>query len=239
MCSYEIDLVSSHFSRSSHKYLIMIYRQRRVRNEEVLKIHSGGLMSPLAFNVKVPYNTQFLFELFMSTAGEDENLELPTRGPAPSHLSPVYGKAPYYSSDPSTSSTSGGTCSGLNTYARPYYLSSMTSQGYPIGTPIFQPSAGTSSSSSSGASLDQDSIEDYPEIVGSVCWNPAVETRRINMVGPVRAASHNSSSRYPTIRGSEASDTRTPSNRIVQNLNLDFNSVRFQTIMESLQLMVQ
>jgi hypothetical protein len=58
------------------------------------------------------------------------------------------------------------------------------------------------------------------------------------MVGPARASSHNSSSRYPTIRGSEVFDARTPSNRIVWNMNPDFNVVRLQTIMESIQRMV-
>jgi hypothetical protein len=81
----------------------------------------------------------------------------------------------------------------------------MTSQGYSIETPIFQPSVRTSSSSSSGASTDQN-FEDYPEIRGSVCWNPAIEARSINMVGLARAPSQNSSNIYPTIRGSKASD---------------------------------
>jgi hypothetical protein len=58
------------------------------------------------------------------------------------------------------------------------------------------------------------------------------------MVGPARASSHNSSSRYPTIRGSEVCDARTPSNRIIWNMNPDFNVVRLQTIMESIQRMV-
>jgi hypothetical protein len=67
-------------------------------------------------------------------------------------------------SDPSTSSASNGTCSCLNLYAGSYYLSSMTSDGYPIRTPILQSLVETSSSSSLGVSPDQDSIEYYPEI---------------------------------------------------------------------------
>jgi hypothetical protein len=135
-------------------------------------------------------------------------------------------------------SASSDVCSGLNSYVGSYYLSVMMSQGYPIGTPIFQPSVGTSCSSSSGVSPDRGSIEDYSEIWGSVCWNPALESHRISMVGPAMAHSHNSSSRYPTIRGSEASDARTPSNRIVRNLNPSFNVVWIQTTMESIQRMV-
>jgi hypothetical protein len=42
-------------------------------------------------------------------------------------------------------------------------------------TPIFQPSVGTSSSSSLGVSPDQDSAEDYHEIRGNIYWNLAVE----------------------------------------------------------------
>jgi hypothetical protein len=81
----------------------------------------------------------------------------------------------------------------------------MTSQGLPIGASIFQLLAGTTSSSSSGASLELDSIEDYLEIKDSSCWNLAVEARRINMVALARAPSHNNFSRYPTIRELEAS----------------------------------
>jgi hypothetical protein len=40
------------------------------------------------------------------------------------------------------------------------------------------------------------------------------------------------------IRGSKVSDAWTPSNRVVQNFNLDFNVVHLQTIMESIQHMV-
>jgi hypothetical protein len=97
-----------------------------------------------------------------------------------------------------------------------------------------QPSAGALSSSSSGETPDLDSAKDYPKIRGSACWNPAIETRRINMVGPTRGDSQNSSSMYPIISGSKASDTKTPSSNIVQDLNSDFNTVRLQTIMESI-----
>jgi hypothetical protein len=126
----------------------------------------------------------------------------------------------------------------LNPHAGPYYRSTMASQGFPIGTPIFQPSATTTSSSSWGESPDPDTTEDYPEIGGSVCRNPTVEAHHINMVAPTGAPSQSSSSRYPVIRGFEASDARTSSDRLVQNLILDFNAVQLQTIMESIQGMV-
>jgi hypothetical protein len=105
----------------------------------------------------------------MFTAEEDRNLELLARGLALSHCESVYREALYYLADPSSSSASNGVCSGLNPSPGPYYLSATTSQGYLIGTPIFQPSVGTSSFRSSGAFTNWDSIEDYLEIRGGVC----------------------------------------------------------------------
>jgi hypothetical protein len=52
------------------------------------------------------------------------------------------------------------------------------------------------------------------------------------MVGLARGNSQNNSSKYPTIGGSEVFDAWTPSSNVVQNLNLDFNAVRLQIIME-------
>jgi hypothetical protein len=49
--------------------------------------------------------------------------------------------------------------------------------------------------------------------------------------------SNNTSSRYPTIGKSETSDTQTPSDGLVRNLNPDFNVVRVQAIMETIQRM--
>jgi hypothetical protein len=115
----------------------------------------------------------------MFTTGDDENLELLTQGPAPRHLTLVYGVSPYYLTD---SSTSGGACSGLNPHVEPYYHSTMTSRGCPIGKTILQPSTRASSSSSSGVTPDQDSVKDYPEIQGSAWWNPTIEARRISIV---------------------------------------------------------
>jgi hypothetical protein len=138
----------------------------------------------------------------MFTTGEDGTLELLTRGPVPSHH---YEKDPYYLADPSPSSASNGIFSYWNPYAGPYYPFVMTSQGYPIATPIFWPPAGISSSTSSGASTDHDCIEEYPKITGNTYSNPTIEAHHISMVDPTRAPSRNSSSRYPTIMGSEAS----------------------------------
>jgi hypothetical protein len=57
------------------------------------------------------------------------------------------------------------------------------------------------------------------------------------MVALARVPSQNSSSKYPTIRRSAPFDARTPNDRMIQNLNPDFNAIRLQTIMESIQRM--
>jgi hypothetical protein len=168
----------------------------------------------------------------MFAAGKDGKLVLLVRGAAPNHLVPVYGQAPYL---PASASTSGGACSGLNPYVGPYYLTTMTLQGIPIGANISQSSVGTASSSSSIVARDRDSIEDYPEIRGSNYWDPMVEGHLISMLA--LAPSGNSSGRYPTIRRSEPSDAWMPDDRLVRIMNLNFNVVRLQIIMESIQHM--
>jgi hypothetical protein len=57
------------------------------------------------------------------------------------------------------------------------------------------------------------------------------------MVALAGAPSQNNSSRYPTIRRLEASDAQTLNDEMIRNLNPDFNTVRLQTIMESIQCM--
>jgi hypothetical protein len=188
----------------------------------------------LDFDIKCPYDTQFTFRSLMFATGKDGCLGLLTQGPAPKHIAPVYGQAPYL---PARSCIADGACSGLNPYAGPYHRTAKTTQRILIGAPIFQPSAGTSSSSTSAMSLDQDSTDDYPEIEESICCNSTDEGRLIIMVAPARAPSHNSSSRYPTIGRLEASDARTPNDEMIQNMNPDFNTMRLQTILESIQRM--
>jgi hypothetical protein len=190
-------------------------------------------MTPWTFSIKFSYDTQFTFWSLIFAIGEDEDLELLTQGPAPKCLAPVYGQASYL---PTNSSTLAGACLGLNPYTWSYHPAT-TTQRILIGAPIFQPSAGTSSSSTSTTSLDQDSTDNYPKIGGSTYWNSADEGHLIIMVAPVRAPSQNSSSRYPTIGRSEAFDARTPNEEMIRNLNLNFNVVWLQTIMESIQCM--
>jgi hypothetical protein len=146
----------------------------------------------------------------------------------------VYGQALYLLA---SSSTSGGACSCLNPYKRPYHSIAKTTQGIPKGEHIFQPSVGTSRSSTSTVSPNQDSTDDYPEIGGSICWNLADEGRLIIMVAPTRTPSQNNSSKYPTIGRSEASDARSPNDGMIRYLNPYLNTARLRTIMESIQRM--
>jgi hypothetical protein len=106
-----------------------IRRWRRARKGKSLKIRPGELMAPWTFEVKFPYGTQFLFGTLMFTAGEDRTIELLTHSPSPSHHELIYGEAPYYPVDPSTTLALGGTRSGLNPYAGSYAPIAMTSWG--------------------------------------------------------------------------------------------------------------
>jgi hypothetical protein len=102
---------------------------------------------------------------------------------------------------------------------------------------ILRPCVGAASSSPSALSFDQGSFENYPEIGVNTCESSASTSRLICMVAPNEDQPHHSSSRYPTIGRSEASDARTPSTGLVRNLNPDFNDVRVQAIMEIIQRM--
>jgi hypothetical protein len=76
-----------------------------------------------------------------------------------------------------------------------------------------------------------------PRSGGSTCEDPTEEGHHIVMVAPTGGPSQHSSSRYPTIERLEASDARTPNDRMIQNLNPDFNAIRLEMIMESIQRM--
>jgi hypothetical protein len=134
-------------------------------------------------------------------------------------------------------STLSRSCSGSDSCARSYICTAKIVWGIPVMTSILQPMAGASSSSSSASTPDQDSSDDYPEIEASAYGEPAKSGRLICMVAPNGNRSHNNSSRYPTIRRSEAFDARTTSYGLVRNLNPDFNIVRVQAIMETIQRM--
>jgi hypothetical protein len=83
-------------------------------------------MASWVYDKKFPVDTQFLFGTLM---WEDGNLELQVWGPPPHRWAPIYGKAPYGPTGPSSTTTlvSDGIYSSLNHYARPYVLVSMMS----------------------------------------------------------------------------------------------------------------
>jgi hypothetical protein len=125
----------------------------------------------------------------------------------------------------------------LDHFARLYFRTVEIVQGIPVVTSTLWSLAGASNSSSSVASPDPDSSDDYPEIGINACGDSAGEGHLIFMVALNGNLSHNSSSRHPTIGRSEASDARTPNDEMIRNLNSDFNAIRLQTIMESIQRM--
>jgi hypothetical protein len=104
-------------------------------------------------------------------------------------------------------------------------------------TPILRSFVGASSSSTSASTPDLDSSDDYPEIRASTYGEHVEGGRLIYMVAPNGDRSNNTSSMYPTIEISEASDARTQSGGLIQNLNPDFNVVWVQAIMETIQCM--
>jgi hypothetical protein len=181
-------------------------------------------MSPWSFDVKFPLGTQFTFGSLTFIAGEDGDLKMLPPGTAPEHPAP----AP---------STSGGTCSGSDPFARLYIRTAKLVRGIPIVTSTLWPFVGVSSSSSSASSPNRDSSSDYPEIGASACGNSAEDGRLILMVAPDGDRARNSSSGYPTIGRSEVIDAQTPSARLIQNLNPDFNAVQVQAIIKTIQRM--
>jgi hypothetical protein len=131
------------------------------------------------------------------------------------------------------SSTSGGSYLGLDPCAGLYIRTTKLVWGISIVTSILRSLNGVLSSSSSTSNLDQDSSNDYPEIGTNICGEPVEGGRLILMVAPNGDWSHNSSNSYPTIERSEVYDARTPS----VGLNPDFNDIRVQAIMETIQRM--
>jgi hypothetical protein len=91
--------------------------------------------------------------------------------------------------------------------------------------------------SSSASSPDRDSSSDHPEIRASTYGNSAEDGRLILTVAPDGDRARNSSSGYPTIKISEATDAQTPSVGLVRNLNPEFNAIQVQAIMDTIQRM--
>jgi hypothetical protein len=171
---------------------------------------SGKTTAPS--DIKFPGGTQFTFGSLTFIMAKDEDLKMLPLETALECLVLVHGPNPC---SPANSSTSDDVGSGSDPCARLFLCTVEIIQGISIVTSILQPSAGVSSSSSSVATPEQDSADDYPEIGGSACWNYSKEGRLICMVAPNDDPSHNNSNRYPTIGRSEASDARTPNVELI------------------------
>jgi hypothetical protein len=184
----------------------------RVRKGGALKIRLKRPWHP-ARSTKFPHGTQLIFGSLTFAAEEDGDLKMLSTGPAPEHLALA------------SSSASGGSCSRSDPCAGVYIRTVKIVQDIPVVTSIIRPLAGASSSSSSASTPDPNLSDNYPKIGASACGEPAVSNHLIYMVTPNGDRSHNSSSRYHTIRRSETSDARTPSGGLVQNLNPNFNVV--------------
>jgi hypothetical protein len=184
---------------------------------------SGKAMASWTFDIKFSRGTEFTFGSLTFAAREDGDLRMLPPGEAAEHIAP--------------SSASSETQAESDLFDIPYIRTVKLVRGIPVVMTILRPCAGASSSSSSALSSDQVSSEDYPKTGVSSCGSPADVSRLIYMVTPNEDQPRHSSSGYPTIGRSEASDARTPSAGLIQNLNPDFNAVCVQAIMETIQWM--
>jgi hypothetical protein len=180
-------------------------------------------VAPWTFDVKFALGTKITFGSLAFAAGEDGDLRMLPPGEATEHTAP--------------SSALSGTQADSDFFDGLYIRTAKLAQGIPVMTTILRPCTGASSSSSSALSSDEGSSEDYPEIGVSTYGSSTDIICLIFMVAPNEDQPRHSSSGYPTIGRSEASDARTPSTGLIQNLNPDFNVVRVQAIMETIQRM--
>jgi hypothetical protein len=183
-------------------------------------------MASRTFEVKFSCGTQLTFGSLIFATGENKELKMLPLGPAPGHLALM------------SSLASGRSCVGPGHCAGSYIRTAKIIRGIPVVTSTLRPLVGASGSSTSASTPDLDSADDYPEIGASACREPTKDGRFTYMVASNGDRSSNTSSKYPTIRRSEVSDARTPSGGLAQNLNPDFNVVRVQAIMETIQRMV-
>jgi hypothetical protein len=180
-------------------------------------------MVPWTFDIKFPRGTEFTFRSLTFATGEDGDLQMLPPGEVAEHIAP--------------SSASSETQAESDLFDGSYIRTVKLIRGIPVMTTILRPCAGASSSSPSALSSDQGSSEDYPEIGVNTCESSASISRLICMVALNEDQPRHSSSGYPTIGRSEASDAQTPSTGLIQNLNPNFNVVRVQAIMETIQWM--
>jgi hypothetical protein len=179
-------------------------------------------MATRTFDVKFPCGTQLTFGSLIFVAKENGELKMLPPGPAPGHMAST------------SSSASGRSCVGLVHYVGSYICIAKIIWGIPVMTSTLWPLIGALGSSTSASTPDSESTNDYPEIGANACGELVKDGRFIFMVAPNGDWSSNNSNRYPTIGRSKVSDARTPSGGLARNLNLDFNAVRVQSIMETI-----
>jgi hypothetical protein len=144
-------------------------------------------------------------------------------GSTPGHLAPM------------SSSASGKSCTGPDRCAGSYIHTAKIIRGILVVASTLRPLVGALGSSISALTPDSDSADDYLEIRASTCGEPTQDAHFIYMVASNGDRTSNTSNRYPSIGRSEAYDARTPSGGLARNMNLDFNTVQVQTIMETIQ----
>jgi hypothetical protein len=180
-------------------------------------------MAPWTFDIQFPRGTEFTFRSLTFTAGEDGDLRILPLGEAAERIAP--------------SSASSETQAESDLFDGSYIRMVKLIRGIPVMTTILRPCVGAASSSPSALSSDQGSSENYPKIGVNTCESSAITSRLNCMVAPNEDQPRHRSSGYPTIGRSEASDARTPSTRLIRNLNPNFNVVRVQAFMETIQRM--
>jgi hypothetical protein len=79
---------------------------------------SGKTMTPWTFDIKFPLGTQFIFGSLTFVVEEHRDLKMLSPGPAPEHPTPA------------PSSTSGGACSDLDSFAGLYIRTAKLIRGY-------------------------------------------------------------------------------------------------------------
>jgi hypothetical protein len=182
-------------------------------------------MMELKIDVNFPCGTQLSFGSLTFATREDGDLKMLPPGPTPEQLALT------------SSSASGRSCIGSGCCAGNYIRTAKIVWGIPVVTSILRPMAGASSSSTSVLTPDSDLFDDYPKIDASACGEPRKDGRFIYIVALNGDRSSNTSSKYPTIERSEASDAQTLSGGFTQNLNSDFNAIQVHAIMETIRRM--
>jgi hypothetical protein len=149
-------------------------------------------MASWTFDIKFPRGTEFTFGSLTFAAGEDGDLQMLPLGEAAEHTAP--------------SSASSETQAESDLFDGLYIRMVKLIRGIPVVTTILWSCAEAASSSPSAQSSDQGSSKNYPEIGVNTCESFTSTNRLICMVAPNEDQPRHSSSGYPIIGRSEASD---------------------------------